>query len=500
MKFTVLLRYLTYITSAAIPALFAAFLVRHYFGTSIVSFTPVWNDEIDYWHQILSYAQNGFAIGYYTVEEIPSPLSSVTGFGTHGPFFPILYGSVAKVTGWFPYSGPLFHMLFLSIAIFIFLALIRASLSTVLLATITLVLFLPIQMYFPSTMQEPLHYAFAIVLAGQFYRYMTDEVRSRWLLFSIPALLIIASLLRPTWSVLFIPYLFLTISAASQKSKALLLASGTVILGVFLFAYTLYSAPYPDLFIQNFFAAFNSSPAEGFNYFIGHFVSNLAGYFSLKDPFEVEKILRIQYIAAVIFVTINYFNLKKPGRYPFETLMHFCNLLIPLALVISLYYVDGWLDYRLIAPHVLFSIAFFSAQNKTLPCLTMLAISLLATPAFSETYKQFHSDHFQAAARDARLLPEQFSPFIKYRKDVTPWGNSLLIDMDSLQPYLVGLPAGIGINTVLDWNHINYPLKSAYVLIEPEIYAQISYKVRLRPIANSMHGTLYLNLDSPGLQ
>ena len=500
MKLSILIRYLAYITAAAIPEIVAVFLVRYYFSANIFSFMPVWNDEIDYWHEILSFSKNGFSIGYYTIEEIPTPLSSVTNFGTHGPFFPMLYGSVAKITGWFPSSGPLFHLFFLSIAITIFLSLIRANLYTVLLAIITFVLFWPIQLYIPTTMQEPVHFAIAIVLASLFHRLMTDEQRPRWLLVTIPAMLTIASLLRPTWGILFIPYLFLTFRADSQKSKILLLIFGTVIFGIFLSAYTLYSAPYPDNFVSNLLVVLNASFAEAFKYFVSHFASNLAGYFSLHNPFVVEKSLRIQFIVAATFGTFIYFRFQSSNNYQFESAIHICNLLVPFAFVIALYDVGDWRDYRVMAPHVLFSLALFLAQKKSLPCIFILVISLFTIPSFSETYKQFHMEHFQKDAQNAYRVRENLFPIIRYRRDVSPWGNSLLIDMSSLQPFLVDLPAGIGINAVIDWNRIRYPLKSAYVFIEPEVYQQISSKVRFRPIAYSTHGTLYLNLDSPGFE
>ncbi len=498
MKLPILLRHLAYIAPAAIPAIVAVLLVRYYFGTSIFAFIPAWNDEIDYWHEILSFSQNGFSIGYYTVEEIPPFLSSVTGFGTHGPLFPMLYGSVAKITGWFPSSGPLFHLFFLAFAIIIFLSLIRADLYTVLLATITFISFLPIQMYLPTTMQEPLHFAIAIVLAGLFNRYMTDEIRPRWLLVVIPVVITIASLLRPTWSVLFIPYL-LTFGTNSQKSKVLLLISGISVLGMFLYVFTLYSAPFPDNFVNNLLGAIRSSPDEALKYFVSHVASNLVDYFSLLNPFGIEQSLRLQFIAAVVFVMFAYFRVKKSNNNPIESVIHICNLLVPFAIIIALYDVGDWRDYRVIAPHVLFSLALFSARKEAIPCMIMLAFSLLAIPSFPETYKQLHWNHFQHEAQNELLIREKFHPLLHYRSGVSPWGNSLLIDMNSLQSFLVGLPAGIGINAVMDWNRIKYPLKSAYVLIEPEIYSQISYKVHLRPIAFSNHGTLYLNLDSPDL-
>lgn len=493
--------YLSYIASAITPAIFAIFLVQNYFHTSILSFVPIWNDEIDYWHEILSFAKNGFSIGYYTIEEIPSPLSSATHFGTHGPLFPMLYGSVAKFAGWIPSSGPLFNLCFLSIAITIFLLLIRANLYTTLLATIIFASFVPIQIYLPSTMQEPVHFTIAMVLAGQFYRYMADEKRSEWLLISIPILITIASLLRPTWSVLFTPYLLLTFKKHS-KEKVRVWITGAVTFGIFLYGFTLCSAPYPDNFANNLLVTFNSSPTDAVKNFASHFTSNLVSYLSLQNPFSVENSLRLQLIVLAVFGAIIYPRLQKTEDIRFESTVHTCNLIAPLAIVISLYDIGDWRDFRVMAPHILFSLSLLLAQRTTFRISLFLwaiffTISLFSISSFTENYKKFHGDHFLNRDRNIVLFQDEIFSVLKYKKDASPWGNSLLMDIDSLQATCISIPAGIGINIVSDWKRIRYPLKSAYIFIQPKIYMEISDKVHLQPIASSARGFLYLNLDSP---
>ena len=491
--------YLAYIASAVVPAALAIFLVKYCFQADLSSFVPTWNDEIDYWHEILSFAQNGFSSGYYTIEEIPSALSSVTRFGTHGPLFPMLYGSVAKFVGWIPSSGPIFNLCALSIAITIFLLLIRANLYTILLATITFVSFWPIQIYLPSTMQESTHYAIAMVLAGQFYRYIADEKKSKWLLITIPILLFIASLLRPTWSVLFIPY-FILIFRDTPQSKIQIWILGVATLGTFFYAFTLYASPYPNNFISHFFIVLNSSPTEAVKYFAIHFSSNLVSYFSLQNPLYIEEFLRLQFVITVVFGVIIYPRFQEFKSGQFESVIHIFNLIAPLAIVISLYDVGDWRDCRVLAPHVLFSIALLLAQRKVFFCMLIFAVSLLSIPSFFEAYKQLHESHFLNKEKNVALLQDGVFSVIKYKKDGTPWGNSLLIDMDSLQSFIVSVPAGIGINAVLDWNRIQYPLKSAYIFLRPGIYQHISDKVHFQTIASSVLGTLYLNLDSPANQ
>jgi hypothetical protein len=67
---------------------------------------------------------------------------------------------------------------------------------------------------------------------------------------------------------------------------------------------------------------------------------------------------------------------------------------------------------------------------------------------------------------------------------------------DTLQPPLVGLPHGIGISFVLDWEDLPIPPRSRYLLLREEDEPQVVPRVRLTRLAETSLGVLYRN-DEP---
>jgi hypothetical protein len=96
--------------AALAPAVATWLLVRVHLDAHLGDFVPAFeNDQIGYWHYVLSFGHVGFESGYYTPNEHPAAAGLVH-FDVHGPFFPMLYGSVARLVGWDLDSGTYFNM------------------------------------------------------------------------------------------------------------------------------------------------------------------------------------------------------------------------------------------------------------------------------------------------------------------------------------------------------------------------------------------------------
>jgi hypothetical protein len=131
-------------------------LVPAYFGRGVLAFTPVWSDEIDYWREIYTFAHVGFGGGYHANNEIGAPVS-LSHFVAHGPAFPMLLGPISALFGWGAASGPILNFAFLFAAMLGYFYLIRAGAWQLALATFSSLVFWPVLLYIPSTMQETLH-------------------------------------------------------------------------------------------------------------------------------------------------------------------------------------------------------------------------------------------------------------------------------------------------------------------------------------------------------
>jgi len=70
---------------------------------SIFDYVPgLDNDEIEFWHEILTFSKYGFSSGYYTIDDSRTCFP-FTPYGVHGPIFPTIYGFIAHFVGWTTY-------------------------------------------------------------------------------------------------------------------------------------------------------------------------------------------------------------------------------------------------------------------------------------------------------------------------------------------------------------------------------------------------------------
>jgi hypothetical protein len=154
----------TLICVAGVPALVVT-LVRWLFDVRISAFRPLLNDEVTFWHQVLTFSRAGFHGGYYTLGEVTNP-SGFTPFGLHGPGFPVLYGTIGALAGWQRHDIVVLNLIAISTAAAVWVLLSRISTPRLLLSGLLLVTFWPLPYWAPTGMQESLHHAGAILMGG----------------------------------------------------------------------------------------------------------------------------------------------------------------------------------------------------------------------------------------------------------------------------------------------------------------------------------------------
>ena len=159
-----------------------------------------------YWHQIKTFAAVGFSGGYYTVGE-EAAAASFTHFYAWGPWYIALYGLIGNVVGWNLWSPMLFDVAAVTLALLGGLLLTRPNVERLGLVLLVLLTYWPLHLYLPVAMQEPFHFAVAILLAGIFYRLLVHEgaVPHRFLAAAL-VMILGAGLVRPTWAVLLLPW------------------------------------------------------------------------------------------------------------------------------------------------------------------------------------------------------------------------------------------------------------------------------------------------------
>jgi hypothetical protein len=76
----------------------------------------------------------------------------------------------------------------------------------------------------------------------------------------------------------------------------------------------------------------------------------------------------------------------------------------------------------------------------------------------------------------------------------------VLIPSDRYEYPLLGIPPGIGVSTFFGWEDLEMPLKSRYVLLRSSERESAPPTVHLQKLRDTVHGTLYENLDARMLE
>lgn len=168
--------------------------------------TPAMGDEINYWHQAGTWVQAGFNGGYYVIDNVTAkaPFAHFFSWG-FGP--PVFYGMFAQLFGW-PLNGVLnVNTVYFFLCVVAFVLLARLDAKRCVLLALLLAVYPALLVYLPTSMLEPIYLGGALVIAGGLYRMHGGE-RDWWVVLLTGAMLVLLSIMRFTWALMFWPYLY----------------------------------------------------------------------------------------------------------------------------------------------------------------------------------------------------------------------------------------------------------------------------------------------------
>ncbi|MBC6936157.1 MAG: hypothetical protein DWB42_09985 [Chloroflexi bacterium] len=480
-----------------VPAAVSLLLPALLMGSRLDAYTPAWSDEIVYWHSALTFSQVGFDGGYYTHAEQPAP-AAFSHFDTHGPWFSMLLGGIARLAGWYPQSVPFLNLLLLTAALALFVWFTRPDARQLLFTGLLMLVFWPVLLYAPSSMQEGLHQAAAVALAGLFFIRLTQgENTPRRVLLAAAALIALVALLRLTWALLFLP--LLAYGSGRARQVRLLLAGAGFVAAFLLFQWL--GAPYPYNFTTRLLPILAASPAEGLSIWLRQFVGNLRRL-TLGEPLEIA--LRFQVFLLVAALLIGRASasraLVRARRWLFggsrlpagEAGFHLVNLGLLLTLNLALYDIFAWRDYRVLAPHLLLSALLLIAFRRLRLAGLLIATGALLLPAFLATYRDLHRAHFNADRAEIAAFASTLEAHVRYQPGApNAWCNTILTD--DLPPLLLGIPPGVGFSVDSTMALVGLPPRSRYLLLKPENAARAVETAPLRRLESLPERDLYLN-------
>ncbi len=482
------------------PTIVTMLFIYLIFGKMVFDFIPAYvNDEINYWHQISTFSQVGFSGGYYTTDEQPAS-AQFTHFGSHGPTFPVLYGALGYVFGWHSYSGLIFNLVLITLALAWFAYITQPSQEQ----NITLLFFIgsfwALLVFIPTNMQESLHHAIGILLAGGFYILLNQQKYATYLyklLFFI--FILVASFARLTWGFLLFPFFLLCFKNTTKLVIFMSIASTILIMAIMAWQYRYLNAPYPLLFfylkIGDWFPPLPIAV-------VANIIRNLR-WFHVGHGIEILH--RYQYVLVVMglgwFIgstLFGYFKQKIDFKHLFDEinnveLLAFYNVAIMLIFQITLYRFAGDRDYRTLAPHLLLTLLLLIAFNRRKYIIRLFILSnLIFIGVFINNYRGMRTSNFIYDQESINRFEKVAQKFIAYEQNENSWCNTILTTHYPFHFYqTVALPAGIGISNFFIPENVDFPIKSHFVLFDVTLYNQADWDYKVPIHMENTHDNIY---------
>jgi len=479
---------------AGVPLLVVT-LVHVFFGVPLSAYRPVINDEVAYWHQALTFARAGFHGGYYTLGEVTNP-SGLTPFGPHGPGFAVLYGTAGALFGWYRHTAVILNLLAIGSAAWIWASLTRASIVRLLLGAAMLLTFWHMLFWASSGMQESLHHAGAIAIAGCFAAVLGAD-RRWWIIGFGWVVLAVLAFVRPSWLVLFPLWAIATTRSSSRRVVAATVVASIAIGTVILFAYSRMTAPYEE----GFFFLRAGSLSLGLQALVENVTGNVQRL-GMPDQFNrLELLHRYQYGALLLATTTAAVATMWRRRQAQDLSPHFAiaasALALALAAMILLYQFTNFAEHRVLSAFLLFgTMLCIAAPGRIGPALAtgiVLVSVVSARPSLIEIEDSWR-DRFVWDRRPVSELEGALEATVVYHPDASRWCNTLLTSQ--YPPQLIGVPAGIGLSVVRKPERMTLPPKSRYLLLDEDVRAAFTGPLNLDMVATLPYGTLYVNRDA----
>ncbi len=172
-------------------------------------------------------------------------------------------------------------------------------------------------------------------------------------------------------------------------------------------------------------------------------------------------------------------------------------MLTALSLMLVLYTLTNQAEFRVLSAFLLFGALMVLATPGRASALavTLLIVSNVATAGtFVDEFEAGHRDHFIWDRRGVAQLEHALAGHVAYQTNRPRWCNTLLTAQ--YPPYLIGVPAGIGLSVVREPDRVAMPPRSRYLLLNPSSLTEFTAPLNVRTLATLPYGTLYENLDA----
>lgn len=485
------------------PWLTAQVLMYFSLDKPLTAVTPVWNDELVYWHGIQTFLRAGFNGGYYTFDEIPAWLS-FSHFDPHGPVFFVLMSLFSLWGRWTPENAVYTNMIVMGLSAISYLYCVRPSFAQLFAATSILASFWYASLFLPMTMQESLHMGIAITLAGALGgTYLRGEKWGPLGITVVTLLTIIVSFTRPLW-LFSLPAFVLLWSRRHHKKLSiwiwLLLAS---LVPLIFLAFSLTTAPYSENGqTKNLLQDFMSSPLG----IVTYASQRVALLFRLIGKgLQIEIATRqecLLLLAGAVFCFCYLIFTRK--RFIWGVSIEAVSVVLlsfglPTIMLLALHDIFDLRDYRTFSPHLACALLFLAAIGRYRIVALASLFHLTLLPSAVDAFRSLHQTRYTIDYSRIAHFASEAGKYVRYDSNApSGWCNTVLTQAVagySFPPEVSTLPAGVGFSVLLEGDRVTFPLKSKYLLIDDSRAQRFAGKVQLQPLTTFDQLKLYRNLD-----
>jgi hypothetical protein len=269
-----------------------------------------------------------------------------------------------------------------------------------------------------------------------------------------------------------------------------------------------WNSPFPEGFIPLLMNALPGDPLTAIHATWLHLLGNVRALFSVREGENfIDSACRLALLAmptaALSCVVI------RVRRKLHDQALRFAIFVLLTAgstFLVTLLFYDmlHWRGVRVVSPALLTCLVVACGLGFEKVALIGAVFGLLCAPLAVKALAHDHPDHFASQTWGASLFRKKYSVAMPYDPSAGRWGNALLISYQDFQPFLAGVPPGIGVNMTKNWEpappnppveKAKPPFKSRYLLMPPGAAARLGIEPRLKKLVEAEMGILYENPD-----
>ena len=421
-----------------------------FLGKNAFASWPIWTDEQDYWRALYNWNAVGFQTGYSGLFEV---IPAAGALSVHGVTPLLLYGWFVKLFGLSAHTIVICNAVWVSLGALVLCLLLKPRPKVSLPIALFTVTYVPMVLYTCTSMTQLFNYGLLMAYIALLLRFDRD----RKPVFVILACLCVCfgCLYRINLFLLFLPLAwFLGGKRFSWRTWLWAIVGLVLAAGLYCLSAS-HTAPYVQGFLYHFIKA--ETPELAFRMLLSHTKANLIDYLTAYKVDEIQWHFRQLYMLTMGLCLIgSFFRISRNGskhgpRFAWNAPCLWCFLWLAgsLGIVLMLYEVMDWADFRTLAPVLwLVPVCLYLRGQRLLPG-AMLAGSLALLLALCNTPNVgFFADtnRFQPPEENADLSAA--IACITYDPDATdPFDNTVRTDLSGERLLTQELAAGMGLET-----------------------------------------------------